>query len=57
MTKKRTLGRPRTVDPNGKAVSRVVGVRVTVEHYNRLAKRAARDGINVSELVRRLVAA
>jgi len=56
--KKRTAGRPRSVDPTGNSAGhRTIALRVTENQYNTICKRAARDGITVSELVRRVAAA
>jgi len=58
MVKKKTPGRPRTVDPTGKTAGRRnITLRVTDAQHDRMRKHAQLAGITVSELVRRLVAA
>lgn len=55
--KQRKAGRPRTVDPTGRAVGvRKVGTWVTDAQYKELQKRANNDGVSISELLRQAIA-
>lgn len=50
------VGRPRTVDPTGRAAgSRKVATWVTDAQYTQLQRRAAAEGITISELLRQVV--
>ena len=50
-------GRPRTVDPTGRAVGvRKVGTWVTDAQYKRLQQQAQRNGVSISELLRQVLA-
>jgi Ribbon-helix-helix protein, copG family len=52
-----TAGRPRTVDPTGRAAgSRKVAAWVTDAQYEALRRRAAQNGVSISELVRQALA-
>lgn len=55
--KQRKVGRPRTVDPTGRAVGvRKVGTWVTDAQYKELQQRADNDGVSISELLRQAIA-
>jgi hypothetical protein len=55
--KQNKAGRPRTVDPTGRAVGvRKVGTWVTDAQYKELQKRAHNDGVSISELLRQAIA-
>jgi hypothetical protein len=55
--KRAKAGRPRTVDPTGRAVGvRKVGTWVTDAQYKILQQRADRDGVSISELLRQVIA-
>jgi hypothetical protein len=55
--KQRKAGRPRTVDPTGRAVGvRKVGTWVTDEQYKELQTRANNNGVSISELLRQAIA-
>lgn len=57
MAKQSRVGRPRTVDPTGRAVgTRKVGTWVTDAQYNQLQRRADAEGVSVSELLRQVLA-
>jgi len=55
--KQNKAGRPRTVDPTGRAVGvRKVGTWVTDAQYKALQKRAHNNGVSISELLRQALA-
>ena len=56
MSRKRRTGRPRTVDPAGKRHGdRLLAARVTAMQLRLVKAKAKRQGVTVSELMRRAV--